>query len=76
MKGPYERNKHEFRRLFECPVCHHRGRVAGHLTTLICPCQSKTDFLHRVYMKMVIDDPRFGAVSSDEHHVGPAERST
>lgn len=42
MKGPFERLKYEFFRLWECPVCKAKARSAGSTTYLFCPCQTTT----------------------------------
>ncbi len=55
MKGPYERLKYDLRRIWECPVCHHRERANGSITALFCSCQDKVDPLERVAMKLVED---------------------
>lgn len=53
MKGPFERLKYEPRRLWECPLCHHRERAPGDVTTRLCPCQMKVEPLKRRYMWLV-----------------------
>lgn len=58
MRGPYERLKYDFRRVWECPVCHHRERTSGSVTSLFCPCQAKEDPLKQRPMKLVDDGPR------------------
>ena len=55
MKGPYERLKYDLRRVWECPVCHHKERADGSVTTLVCRCQAAKDSLDRVVMKLVED---------------------
>jgi len=40
MKGPYERLKYDGRRIWECPVCRHRERTTGSVTSQFCKCQS------------------------------------
>lgn len=58
MRGPYERLKYDFRRVWECPVCHHRERTAGSVTSQVCACQAKEPFLKQVPMKLIEDGPR------------------
>jgi nitrite reductase/ring-hydroxylating ferredoxin subunit len=58
MRGPYERLKYDFRRVWECPVCHHRERTSGAVTSCFCPCQAKEDPLKQQPMKLVDDGPR------------------
>lgn len=55
MKGPFERLKYDFRRVWECPACHHKERADGTVTTLVCRCQATKDMLDRVVMKLVED---------------------
>lgn len=38
MKGPNERLKYDLRRVWECPVCHHRCRTDGTTNVLWCDC--------------------------------------
>lgn len=64
MKGPYERLKYELRRVWECPVCHHRERTGGDATSQICRCQRKVKLAERVGMKLVEDGVRL--VTGDE----------
>jgi hypothetical protein len=60
MKGPYERLKYDFRRVFECPVCHRRVRVPGSVTFMHCSCDrgAKTAGEQRPIMKLIEDGPR------------------
>ena len=53
MKGPFERLKYDPRRLWECPVCHHRERAPGDVTTRLCACQTKEEPLKRRHMRLV-----------------------
>ena len=53
MKGPFERLKYDPRRLWECPVCNHRERAPGDVTTRLCPCQTKVEPLKRRHMRLV-----------------------
>lgn len=38
MKGPSHRLKFDFRRRWECPVCHARVRTTGAVTSMFCSC--------------------------------------
>jgi hypothetical protein len=58
MKGPGERLKHDFRRVWECPVCHRRERTGGDVTFLLCICQRKASPAERVWMKLVHEHVR------------------
>ncbi len=58
MRGPYERIKYDFRRVWECPACHHRERTAGSVTSQFCACQAKEDPLKQLPMKLIEDGPR------------------
>jgi hypothetical protein len=53
MKGPGERLKYDFRRVWECPVCRHRERTGGDVTFRLCDCQRKIEPPHRAWMKLV-----------------------
>ena len=54
MKGPFERLKYDLRRMWECPLCHHRERAAGSVTFVVCRCQEKSGG-QAVQMKLVDD---------------------
>jgi hypothetical protein len=58
MKGPGERLKYDFRRVWECPVCRHRERTGGDVTFRVCACQRKVEAPHRVWMKLVQEGGR------------------
>ena len=58
MRGPYERTKYDFRRVWECPVCHHRERTAGSVTSIFCACQAKEEKTKQLPMKLIDDGPR------------------
>lgn len=58
MRGPYERLKYDFRRVWECPVCHHRERTAGSVTSHFCNCQTKEPVTRQVPMRLIEDGPR------------------
>ncbi len=58
MKGPYERLKYDMRRLWECPVCQHRERTSGDVTSRVCRCQSDTPLTERKPMRLVEDGVR------------------
>ena len=58
MKGPYQRLKYDLRRVWECPVCHHRERTGGNRTTFLCRCQRKTKPAECAWMKLIEDGVR------------------
>jgi transcription elongation factor Elf1 len=58
MKGPYERLKYELRRLWECPVCHHRERTVGQTTSIYCGDCEKKDATKLVSMTLIGDGAR------------------
>ncbi|MBW3597694.1 MAG: hypothetical protein KY475_10505 [Planctomycetes bacterium] len=58
MRGPYERLKYDLRRVWECPVCHHRERTGGDVTYRLCPCQRKVEPTERICMKLIQDAGR------------------
>jgi len=63
MKGPYERLKYDFRRVWECPLCKRRERTDGGVTFRLCTCTargdgSRLDGSQQVPMKMIEDGPR------------------
>jgi len=58
MKGPYERTKYDFRRVWECPECHHKERTAGSVTSNFCYCDDKKRSGPGIPMKLVEDGPR------------------
>ncbi len=58
MKGPHERLKWDLRRIWECPVCHHREYVSGVSTSQFCRCQSQEPITQQVCMKLLEDGPR------------------
>jgi hypothetical protein len=51
MKGPGERTKYDFRRVWECPACHHRERTGGDVTHHLCACQRKVEPAARLWMR-------------------------
>lgn len=57
MKGPYERLRYDLRRVWECPVCHHKERTEGTVTVMFCKCQEKSES-PPVAMKLIEDGPR------------------
>jgi hypothetical protein len=60
MKGPGERLKYDFRRVWECPVCRHRERTGGDVTYRLCACQRKLEPTERVWMRLVQEGGRRG----------------
>lgn len=55
MKGPQERLKYDLRRLWECPTCKRRERVAASQTFRFCNCQLKQTDSRPVVMKLIQD---------------------
>ena len=55
MRGPYERLKYEFRRTFECPVCHQQRRLSGTHTCHLCSCQAQAPLEEVRWMKMIAE---------------------
>ena len=54
MRGPGLRQKHDFDRVWECPVCKHHERTSGMETTVICPKCVKADPNGRqLFMKLI-----------------------
>jgi hypothetical protein len=60
MKGPGERLKYDFRRVWECPVCRHRERTGGDVTYRLCACQRKLEPTERVWMRLIQEGGRRG----------------
>jgi hypothetical protein len=58
MKGPHERLKYDLRRVWECPVCTHKERTPGHVTTCLCRCQQQTPLPQQRWMRLVEDGVR------------------
>jgi hypothetical protein len=58
MKGPSERLKYDFRRVWECPVCRHRERTGGETTGKFCACQEAKLPRERVPMKLAEEGGR------------------
>ena len=58
MKGPHERLKYDFRRVWECPVCHRRERTGGEVTSRVCHCQRKAEPHDCKVMRLVEDGAR------------------
>lgn len=65
MKGPYHRLKHDLHRVFECPECHHRRRVPGSITSLLCECRGERE--EPVVMKMLEDDIRHSGIAAPQY---------
>jgi len=53
MKGPWQRIKYDGRRLWACPVCQHRQRATGEVTSLMCDCQKNRQDGQAVWMTLV-----------------------
>lgn len=58
MKGPHERVKYDLRRVWECPVCHHKVRTDGSITSQHCACQQQADPPKLVPMRLIADGIR------------------
>lgn len=63
MKGPDERLKYDFRRVWECPICKRREKTDGGVTFRFCQCStrgegSRGEGAQPVPMKMIEDGPR------------------
>jgi len=58
MKGPHERVKYDFRRLWECPVCNHRERAAGEFPAHVCGCQQAVPLVNQLVMRLVEEGGR------------------
>ena len=58
MKGPYERLKYDLRRVFECPRCGRRVRMAGSVTFVTCHCAGNAATESPAWMRLVEDEPR------------------
>src|SRR5687768_5245663 len=58
MKGPSERLKYDMRRIWECPICHHREGTGGHVTSRLCNCQAQAPALACQFMRLVSDGAR------------------
>jgi hypothetical protein len=67
LKGPYERLKYDLRRLWECPVCQHRERAGGDVTSLICGCQAKEEPTKQVCMKLIENGTQRIAAAANSH---------
>jgi len=58
LKGPFERLKYDLRRVWECPVCRHKARTGGQVTSVLCRCQEEVDPTKRAWMKLVDDSAK------------------
>jgi hypothetical protein len=58
MKGPYERLKYDFRRVWECPACRHHELTDGTVTSVRCRCKEKEDIRNLIPMKLLVAEPR------------------
>jgi hypothetical protein len=56
VKGPFQRLKHDLRRLWECPVCNHRAHTPGDVTSCLCRCQQQVDPATRRFMRLIEGD--------------------
>lgn len=58
MRGPYERLKYDFRRVWECPLCNHRLRTGGDVTSAHCTCKGQAGDDKQSPMNLVADNGR------------------
>lgn len=58
MKGPFERIKYDLRRVWECPVCHHKERKGGQTTAVVCLCQLSEPITKQQPMHLIDDHIR------------------
>lgn len=58
MRGPYERLKYDFSRVWECPNCQRRERTGFTTTSCFCRCRAKEEGSPLVCMKLVEDGVR------------------
>jgi hypothetical protein len=56
-QGSAERLKYDFKRIWECPVCHRRQRTGGNIVSRLCPCQRGKPPHRAVWMKLIQDGP-------------------
>jgi hypothetical protein len=66
MKGPYERLKYDFRRLWECPKCGHRRYSGGDSTGELCDCTLK-ETARRTPMRLASEGGRRTEVTHPAH---------
>ena len=57
MKGPFERLRYDLRRVWECPLCHHKVNTLGTVTAQLCDCQ-QDETTRTVSMHLIEDGPR------------------
>ena len=78
MRGPYERLKYDFRRVWECPVCHRRERTGGEVTSCVCHCQRKAEPRERKVMRLVEDGARRtdGKETRENHSAAASDDSS
>jgi len=58
VRGPYERLKYDFRRLWECPECGHRSYTSGDLATETCDCGRKESPPRTIFMRLAAEGGR------------------
>jgi hypothetical protein len=58
MRGPYERLKYDFPRVWECPECHRKERTGFTATFCFCRCRAKQEGAPLICMKLVQDGVR------------------
>jgi hypothetical protein len=58
VKGPTERVRYDFKRVWECPACHLKERTGGEVVARMCPCQQEKPLEEQLWMKLIQDGPR------------------
>jgi hypothetical protein len=69
MKGPSERLKYDFRRLWECPRCGLRRRSGGDTTSESCDCALKENPPRRTPMRLIAEGGRRAEAAPPGVHV-------
>jgi hypothetical protein len=69
MKGRWK-SSHEFRRVWECPVCRRRVKTGGQVVNLACTCLAGADPPRQTWMRL-IEGPSGGPGKRADS--GPAE---
>jgi hypothetical protein len=57
MKGPGNRNRHDVRRLWQCPACGRREKTGGQVVCLRCTCVAAGQLPGGPWMRLVEDRP-------------------
>lgn len=58
MRGPYERLKYDFSRIWECPTCRRKERTGFTVTFVHCRCRAKEEGSPLVPMRLIEDGVR------------------